>query len=145
MTTTATSLTCASTSDAPSSHATSASHTRQHAVANRDELRAILDEVFAARPLDEWKRVLATARGAWAPVQTPEDIYADPQTEANGFVQRSDAADGLMLPIPPILFDGDGGEPPRAPEFAEHTDEILGELGIEDAERTRLKESGVVA
>ncbi|MFI5046249.1 MAG: CaiB/BaiF CoA transferase family protein [Acidimicrobiia bacterium] len=114
-------------------------------VANREQLRAILDEVFAARPLEEWNRVLATARGAWAPVQTPEEIYADPQTEANGFLQPVDAADGLMLPIPPILFDGDGGRPPRAPDFAEHTDEILGELGIEDAERTRLKESGVVA
>jgi crotonobetainyl-CoA:carnitine CoA-transferase CaiB-like acyl-CoA transferase len=114
-------------------------------VEHRDALRVVLEEVFARRPLAEWNRVLATARGAWAPVQTPEELHVDPQTLANGFLRRVDAPSGYVLPVPPVLFDEEGGDPPRAPDFAEHTDEILAALGVDDAERERLREAGVVA
>jgi crotonobetainyl-CoA:carnitine CoA-transferase CaiB-like acyl-CoA transferase len=42
------------------------------------------------------------------------------------------------------MFDEDAGELPRAPDFAEHTDEILGEIGLGASEVERLKQGGVV-
>lgn len=110
------------------------------------ELVVILEEAFAGRTLDEWKAILAEARGPWTVVQHPEEILTDAQTIANGYMRQVDYPDGgLMVPIPAIQFDEDGGDPPRAPDFAEHTDEILNELGFDAAAIRRYRDSGTVA
>jgi crotonobetainyl-CoA:carnitine CoA-transferase CaiB-like acyl-CoA transferase len=112
---------------------------------NRGDLIAILDEVFDSRTLAEWKETLLTLKGVWAPVQSAGDLYSDPQVIANGFLRHVDYPDGgLRVPSPPIMFDEDPGEPPRAPDFAEHTDEILGELGLPGDEIARLRAVGAV-
>jgi crotonobetainyl-CoA:carnitine CoA-transferase CaiB-like acyl-CoA transferase len=113
---------------------------------NSAALLAIFDEVFASRTLAAWKEALAQARGAWAPVQTPEELIEDPQTTANGFLREVDYPDGpLKVPAPPILFDGESGEAPRAPDFAEHTDQILEALGCSADDIAGLRAAGVVA
>jgi crotonobetainyl-CoA:carnitine CoA-transferase CaiB-like acyl-CoA transferase len=113
--------------------------------ANNETLMAIFDEAFAAKTLEEWKVVLVTAKGAWAPVQTPEEVYDDPQTLANGFLRHVDYPDGgLKVPVPPILFDEEAGDPPRAPDYGEHTDDILTELGVDAVGISRLRQAGVV-
>jgi crotonobetainyl-CoA:carnitine CoA-transferase CaiB-like acyl-CoA transferase len=114
--------------------------------ANSPALMAIFDEVFATRTLAEWKEALVRAKGAWSPVQTPEEIYEDPQTLANGFLRHVDYPDGgLKVPVPPVLFDEEAGDPPVAPDFAQHTDEVLAEIGCSAADVARLRASGVVA
>ena len=114
-------------------------------IANSDTLLAILEECFASRTLAEWKDILATARGAWCPALTPEEILEDPQTLANGFVRYVDyPGGGVKLPIPPILFDEEGGDPPVAPDFAQHTDQVLSGLGCTREEIARLRDDGVV-
>ncbi len=114
-------------------------------VANIAVLMDIFDEIFASKTLEEWKKVLGTIRGAWAPVQTPEELLEDPQTLANGFMRHVDyPGGGVKLPVPPVLFDEDGGEPPKAPDFAEHTDDILRELGRSDEDIKELRASRVV-
>lgn len=114
--------------------------------AHADELRALLDAEFAARTLDEWRTVLATARGAWAAVQSREEALVDPQTEANGYMRHVDyPGGGFRLPIPALLFDEEGGVPPPAPDFAEHTDAILAEIGCGTGEIADLRARGVVA
>ena len=108
---------------------------------------AILDEIFAQRTFAEWKKALATTRGVWAPVQTLEEIHTDPQTVANGFIREVPYPNGKSfdLVVPPQLFDEDGGQPGLAPDFGQHTDEVLGELGISDQEIAGLREQGVIA
>jgi crotonobetainyl-CoA:carnitine CoA-transferase CaiB-like acyl-CoA transferase len=114
-------------------------------IANSDALLAILEECFASRTLAEWKEILATARGAWCPALTPEEILEDPQTLANGFVRYVDyPGGGVKLPIPPILFDEEGGDPPVAPDFAQHTDQVLSGLGCSREEIAQLRDDGVV-
>jgi len=106
---------------------------------------AIFDEVFATKTLEEWKKILVTSKGVWSPIQHPEEIFDDPQTVANGFLRPVEYSTGpVRLPIPPILFDEEGGDPPRAPDFGEHTDEVLGELGIDPGEIAALRARGVV-
>jgi crotonobetainyl-CoA:carnitine CoA-transferase CaiB-like acyl-CoA transferase len=104
-----------------------------------------LDQIFAERTLGEWKTALATTTGVWAPVQTPEEAFEDPQTVANGFLRSVDYPTGpLRLPSPPILFDEDPGDPPRAPDYGEHTDVILESLGFDGPAIEKLRSEGVV-
>jgi crotonobetainyl-CoA:carnitine CoA-transferase CaiB-like acyl-CoA transferase len=115
-------------------------------MANGATATGLLDEIFATKTLDEWKEILVTTKGAWAPIQAPEEIYDDPQTVANGFLRHVDYLDGgLKIPVPPILFDEEAGDPPPAPDFAAHTDEVLRDLGYTDDDLDGLRASGVIA
>ena len=46
--------------------------------------------------------------------------------------------------MPPILFDEEAGDPPPAPDFGPHTDEVLGELGYGTAEIDELRTAGKI-
>jgi crotonobetainyl-CoA:carnitine CoA-transferase CaiB-like acyl-CoA transferase len=110
------------------------------------ELLGILDEVFAARTYAEWGRILVTLRGVWAPVQTAAEMHDDPQAVANGMVTDVDYAAGtLSLVSPPVMFDSGPDRATRAPEFGEHTDEVLAAAGYPADAIAKLRESGVVA
>lgn len=104
------------------------------------------DEIFATRTLAEWKQRLATTKGVWAPVQTAHEIYTDPQTIANRMIREVPYDDEVVaLVAPPILFDEDTGDPVRAPDFCEHTDEVLGQAGFSGADISRLRTARAIA
>lgn len=114
-------------------------------VQNKAEAIAIFDGVFAQKTFAEWKEILVTTKGVWGPVQTAREIHEDPQTIANGFVRDVEYPDGpLSLPAPPILFNEEAGEPARAPDFGEHSDEVLRELGYGNDEIDRYRQAGVI-
>src|SRR5207302_7121785 len=107
----------------------------------------ILTGVFASATLDEWRERLSDFTGQWAVVQDTLEAAADPQSVANGYVQPCRSADGVpfQLVAAPVQFDGDPSIPGRAPEFNEHGDAILAELGIDWDSIVDLKVRGVVA
>jgi crotonobetainyl-CoA:carnitine CoA-transferase CaiB-like acyl-CoA transferase len=51
---------------------------------NRREFIALLDEVFASKPLAEWIAIFNEHDVWWAPVQSPADVVHDPQARASG-------------------------------------------------------------
>ena len=66
---------------------------------NRTEVIALLDELVATRPLDEWAERFDREGVWWAPAQVPAEVVADPQLIANdGFVEI--AAPGSAAPSP---------------------------------------------
>ena len=80
-------------------------------------------------------------------MQDTLEAAADPQTIANGYLQDCRTADGtaFRLVAVPIQYDEEPAVPSRAPEFNEHGDEILCELGLDMNAILDLKARGVVA
>mgnify|MGYP001819070199 FL=1 len=114
--------------------------------ANAAELIGELDTVFATRTLDEWTEVFATeADFFWAPVNSPDDLLADPQFHASGaLVDVPDGASSITMVASPVDFAGTPwAARSTAPDLGEHTAAILAELGRDDAEA--LAASGAVA
>jgi crotonobetainyl-CoA:carnitine CoA-transferase CaiB-like acyl-CoA transferase len=84
--------------------------------------------------------------GQWAPVQDPLELADDPQVLANGYVLPIVDADGKerRLVANPVQFDETAPTITRGPLFAEHTDDILRELGKSEDEIIQLKIDGAV-
>ena len=118
-----------------------------HLLANSEEAIEILTEAFADRTLAEWRERLETFSGQWTVVQDTLEAAADPQTVANGYLQECATASGakFRLAASPVQFDEEPPVPQRAPEFNEHGDAILGDLGLDWDAIVDLKVRGVVA
>ncbi|HEY2431006.1 MAG TPA: CoA transferase [Acidimicrobiales bacterium] len=116
-------------------------------LAHSQEAVGILTEVFASASLEEWRRRLEPFIGQWAVVQDTLEAAADPQTVANGYIQRCETAAGtpFQLVAAPVQFDEAPAAPGRAPEFNEHGDAILAELGLDADSIIDLKIRGIVA
>jgi len=121
--------------------------THEDLMANGLEAGTILEEVFAAEPVDVWRERLADFVGQWTVVQNTLEAAADPQTVANGYLQDCVNANGtpFKLVAAPVQFDEEPARPGRAPELSEHGDEILQELGLDWDSIIDLKVRGVVA
>jgi crotonobetainyl-CoA:carnitine CoA-transferase CaiB-like acyl-CoA transferase len=120
------------------------------AAARRDnigELIAAMDEIFATRTREKWGEAFDREDVWWAPVQTTDEVLADPQVQAGGgFVEVPDGDGTVTMINQPLDFGGTPGAP-RAmpPEIGEHTDDVLRELGHNDETIRRLHDEGVVA
>jgi crotonobetainyl-CoA:carnitine CoA-transferase CaiB-like acyl-CoA transferase len=106
----------------------------------------IISDTIATRPFAEWVERFRSLEGQWAPVQNPLELAADPQVRANGFIRPVVDVEGneRELVANPVQFDNTPPEIKRAPQFAEHTDEILGELGLDMDQIIELKLTGAV-
>jgi len=116
-------------------------------LANSGDAIEILGEVFAERTLDEWRERLEGFIGQWTAVQDTLETATDPQSIANGYVQDCQTAAGVpfRLAAAPVQFGDEPALPQRAPEFNEHGDAILTELGLDWDTIVDLKVRGVVA
>lgn len=107
---------------------------------------AILDEVFASKPLSEWGDALDANDMWWAPVQTVGEAVEDPQARATGaFVQVPDGDAGVEMLASPVDFAGTPWQPQSLPpECGQHTEEILLEMGLDWEAIGALKEKGAI-
>jgi len=96
--------------------------------------------------LAQWRELMDGAQGQWALVQNAYEVGMDPALRENGFVARVTDYEGKEqeLVANPVQFDEAPAATRRAPQFAEHTDEILRELGKTDEELIALKIAGAI-
>lgn len=116
-------------------------------LAHGPEAIAALADVFKQATVEEWRTRLEPFIGQWTIVQNSLEAAVDPQTVANGYLQDCATADGVpfRLVAAPVQYDEEPAAPQRAPEFNEHGDEILGELGLDMDAIIDLRIRGVVA
>jgi crotonobetainyl-CoA:carnitine CoA-transferase CaiB-like acyl-CoA transferase len=107
----------------------------------------ILAGAFASQPLAEWRERLQDFIGQWTVVQNTLELANDPQSVANSYIQPCETADGtpFWLASAPVQFDEQPPRPTRAPEFNEHGDQILSDLGLDWDTIVDLKVRGIVA
>jgi crotonobetainyl-CoA:carnitine CoA-transferase CaiB-like acyl-CoA transferase len=116
---------------------------REHA----DACVAVLDEIFNNQPMAYWAEAFDRAGMWWAPVQTVSEMVEDPQARAGGAFVPSEVADGSvdMVASPADFFGTPGPQPTMAPEFGQHTEQILLELGYDWERIAALREAGAIA
>jgi crotonobetainyl-CoA:carnitine CoA-transferase CaiB-like acyl-CoA transferase len=109
--------------------------------------RELMAAAFAERTLDEWRDRLRDFSGQWTAVQDTLEASVDAQTVANGYVLDCATADGtpFKLATAPVQYDEEPPAPKRAPDFNEHGDAILTDLGIDWDTIIDLKVRGIVA
>jgi crotonobetainyl-CoA:carnitine CoA-transferase CaiB-like acyl-CoA transferase len=114
--------------------------------ANITDCIAVLDQVFAQKPLADWKAILVTQDGQWDVVQKVGELASDRDAVANGFIQDVDYGDGRVIKMvsTPLQFDRQPLAARPAPELGAHNDEVLAELGFSEDQIIDLKVSGVV-
>ena len=111
------------------------------------ELVRLCDGIFAAQPMDYWKRRLEEADVAYSIVANYDDVVADKQMAANGvFVELDDPEFGRLRTVDtPMRIEGEPKVPRRpAPRFGEHTRAILAEAGFGEEEIRSLAERRIV-
>jgi crotonobetainyl-CoA:carnitine CoA-transferase CaiB-like acyl-CoA transferase len=114
---------------------------------NAKELIAILDEKFATKTRDEWLEILKKEGCISTPIQSPLEVSNDPQALANNYFVYVDHP--VWGRIKMVGFPWDFSETPaswwrEAPEFGQHTEEILLELGYAWDDIAKFKEEGAI-
>ncbi len=105
-----------------------------------------LREIFLTRTLEEWRERLASMKGQWGPFQTLQQVATDPQVLANHHIVEVPTGDGgtFRLVASPVQFDEQPPSLRRGPEHAQHTEEVLLELGLEWDRIAELKRVGAI-
>jgi crotonobetainyl-CoA:carnitine CoA-transferase CaiB-like acyl-CoA transferase len=111
------------------------------------ELITILDERFAAMPRDEWLGILKREGCISTPVQSPLEVSNDSQALANDYFIYADHPVWGKTKL--VGFPWSFSETPatwrrEAPEFGQHTEDILLENGYTWDDIAILKEMGVI-
>ena len=121
--------------------------TNKDRVAARDALRPLLVERMRTRPAAEWIERLKAAGIPCGGVRDLAQVFADPQLIERAMVVALDhpVAGAIRQLGVPIKMSGTPGAvrtPP--PALGQHTEAILGELGMSGSEIARLRADGAV-
>jgi len=115
---------------------------------NSTELVAIFDKAFSTKPRNEWEKILKENGCIYAPVNNTKDVTEDPQVLENDYITEfNHPVFGSMKTIGfPVTFEKTPMSIRReAPEFGQHTEEILTEIaGYSWDDIVKLKDEEVI-
>lgn len=116
-------------------------------VKNNVELIVILDKEFAGKNRDEWGPLFDANGLVWGPALTPTEVVKDGCALENGYILEYEhhihgKVKGIRCPIQ--LSDTPSKTPKGAPEYGQHTEEVLLELGYTWDDITKLKDEKAI-
>jgi crotonobetainyl-CoA:carnitine CoA-transferase CaiB-like acyl-CoA transferase len=117
-------------------------------VANRQSLIDALQDVFLAKPYEEWEAILMEGGVPVGAINTMDRVMDHPQVVARGALVECDhpVAGKVRVVGPPArLSETPADVRMPAPLLGQHTDEVLRErLGLDDREIERLRGVGAI-
>jgi len=115
---------------------------------NCQELITILDQRFATKSSEEWSKILKENDLVFSPLNTIAEFTDDPQALANEYITEFDHPlfkKTKMMGFPVGLSQTPCSIRREAPEFGQHTEEVLtGILGYTWDDIARLKDEEVI-
>lgn len=114
--------------------------------AHADLAYGLVQDAIAVLSFAECQEILSKGTGQWAPVQDAWEMANDQDLIANSRIANIVDAEGSSqrLVANPVRFDDDPAALGRAPQFAEHTDDVLRDLGLDDERLIELKIAGAI-
>lgn len=121
--------------------------TNPQRVANEPALKALIEPVIRRRTRDDWIRDFAAAGVPCGAVRSVSEALSDPQVSARKMVEAVEHA--VLGPLKvlgtPIKLSATPASVRTAPPtLGQHTDAVLGELGLSAAEIKELRQRGVI-
>ncbi|MFL6661817.1 MAG: CaiB/BaiF CoA transferase family protein [Rhizobacter sp.] len=116
-------------------------------VRHRLTLVPLLADVMKRRTKADWLAALEAARVPCGAINDLAEAFADPQVRERGMTVEvaHPLAGTVPLVASPLKLDATPVQYRRAPPLlGEHTDEVLGELGVSADRRAALREQGVI-
>ena len=110
-------------------------------------LDAAITHWTSSLPIDQVLTALEAAEVPAGRIYSVADIVSDPHYQARDMLLTAELPGGVSVKMPgivPKLSDTPGAVNWQGPTLGQHTDDILGSLGLTVADIQRLKASGVV-
>ncbi|KQM55834.1 carnitine dehydratase [Pseudomonas sp. Leaf15] len=110
-------------------------------------LDAAITHWTSSLPIDQVLSALEAAEVPAGRIYSVADIVSDPHYQARDMLLNAQLPGGVSVKMPgivPKLSETPGGVNWQGPTLGQHTDDILGSLGLTGADIQRLKTAGVV-
>jgi crotonobetainyl-CoA:carnitine CoA-transferase CaiB-like acyl-CoA transferase len=115
--------------------------------AQSDMLDAAISAWSSSLPIDDVLQVLEQAEVPSGRIYNVADIVADPHYQAREMILDAQLPGGARVKMPgivPKLSETPGSVNWQGPALGQHTDSVLGDLGLTGADIAQLKSQGVV-
>jgi len=114
---------------------------------NQPALFKILESKFLEKTLAQWAERFEAVELLWTPIKSPEEVLQDPQVDANDYIMPFDHPEFgeirvLANPIKHSKTPAAIRAP--APEFGQHTEEILLEHGYSWEDIEQFREESII-
>ena len=112
-----------------------------------DEVHERIRAIMLTRTMEEWAERFDAEGAPVAKVNIPDMMSEDPQVQAMGYmieVEHATTGPELMVGPAVTLAGTPSNNTLASPPLGQHTDEVLHEVGVNDAEIADLRASGAV-
>jgi succinate---hydroxymethylglutarate CoA-transferase len=121
--------------------------TNRARVANRELIDGLIGEALATDKVDAWLAELKAVGVPCGRINTVAQALDEPQTQARRMIETAahpTVGELKMLGIPFKFSDTPAAVRRPPPLLGEHTDEVLGEIGMDEAAIAKLRDDKVV-